>query len=185
MKNFLKVVFLGILGFSLLVFLTIPDRKIGNSILSFEKLPNNFEIVNKAINIKKDEIFKTLPIYLVVLNHDSLAVFKDFKNNLDKNIVFIANISNTPWLIKKSVVESELENMFRNSNTILINDSKGDWIKSLALNDNSMNSYFIYKIELDKKISFISKNSVKMGALQDGISEEEIKEEIERFIKLL
>ncbi|OCL86207.1 hypothetical protein [Arcobacter porcinus] len=184
MKNSLKVVFLGIIGFSLLVFLTIPDRKIENSSLNLENLPKTFELVNKNISIEKNDIFKKLPIYLVVLNHDSLAVFKDFENNLDKNIVFIANISNTPWLIKKSVVEGEIENMFKESKSIVINDSKGNWIESLALNDNSMNSYFIYKIELDNSISFISKNSVKMGALQDGISEEEIKEELEKFRKI-
>lgn len=185
MRNILKVVFLGVVGFTLLVFLTLPEKnRYDTSILTLDNLPNYYELVNGDKFLKKDEMFKELPITIVVLNHDSLAVFKDFENRLGKNIIFVANISNTPWLFKKIAVESELDKMFKYGNNIVINDSKGEFVKALRLNDNSMNSYFIYEIKEDKSIKMSFKNSVKMGALQDGISKEEVERELLKFEKL-
>lgn len=189
MINILKIVFLGVAGFALLVYLTAPkeflEPKNKNIELNYSSLPLYFDIVAGNSNIKKDEIFKDFPIYLVVLNHDSLAVFKDLEKIGDKNIVFVANISNTPWLIKKMAVEGELEKLYKDSKITLINDSNGEFVKALGLKDNSMNSYFVYKINKDLTIDSIFSKKVKMGALQDGISEDEIKVEIIEFLNEL
>ena len=81
MKNILRIVFLGLVGFSLLVYLTVPDftnseKNIEN--ISFSMLPKYFDVVGKNPYTKKEEIFKSdEKIYLIILNHDSLAVFKD------------------------------------------------------------------------------------------------------------
>lgn len=189
MINILKIVFLGVAGFALLVYLTAPkeflEPKNKNIELNYSSLPIYFDIVAGSSNIKKDEIFKDFPIYLVVLNHDSLAVFKDLEKISDKNIVFVANISNTPWLIKKMAVEGELEKLYKDSKITLINDSNGEFVKALGLKDNSMNSYFVYKINKDLTIDSIFSKKVKMSALQDGISEDEIKVEIIEFLNEL
>ena len=189
MINILKIVALGVAGFALLVYLTAPkeflEPKNKNIELNYSSLPIYFDIVSGSSNRKKDEIFKDFPIYLVVLNHDSLAVFKDLEKISDKNIVFVANISNTPWLIKKMAVEGELEKLYKDSKITLINDSNGEFVKALGLKDNSMNSYFVYKINKDLTIDSIFSKKVKMGALQDGISEDEIKVEIIEFLNEL
>lgn len=189
MINILKIVALGVAGFALLVYLTAPkeflEPKNKNIELNYSSLPLYFDIVAGNSNRKKDEIFKDFPIYLVVLNHDSLAVFKDLEKISDKNIVFVANISNTPWLIKKMAVEGELEKLYKDSKITLINDSNGEFVKALGLKDNSMNSYFVYKINKDLTIDSIFSKKVKMGALQDGISEDEIKVEIIEFLNEL
>ncbi|RXJ96675.1 hypothetical protein CRU94_00750 [Arcobacter sp. AHV-9/2010] len=189
MINILKIVALGVAGFALLVYLTAPkeflERKNINVELNYSNLPLYQDIVGGDSNTKKEKIFKDFPIYLVVLNHDSLAVFKDLEKISDKNIVFVANISNTPWLIKKMAVEGELEKLYKDSKISLINDSNGEFVKALGLKDNSMNSYFVYKINKDLTIDYIFSKKVKMGALQDGISEDEIKVEIIEFLNEL
>lgn len=189
MINILKIVALGVAGFALLVYLTAPkeflETKNRDVELNYSSLPIYFDIVGGSSNTKKDEIFKDFPIYLVVLNHDSLAVFKDLEKVDDKNIVFVANISNTPWLIKKVAVDGELEKLYKDSKITLINDSNGEFVKALGLKDNSMNSYFVYKINKDLTIDSIFSKKVKMGALQDGISKDEIKVEIIEFLNAL
>ena len=119
-------------------------------------------MVNGNNYTKKDDFFKNFPIYLIVLNHDTLAVFSElYKKNLNENIVFVANISNTPWLIKQIAVNGELEKMFKDSKINLINDSSGSFSSSLDLNNNSQNEYFVYKIFEDGKITKLFQNSVK------------------------
>ncbi|MDX4058761.1 hypothetical protein Q6A77_08785 [Aliarcobacter skirrowii] len=189
MINILKIVALGVAGFALLVYLTAPkeflETKNKNIELNYSSLPLYLDVIAGNSNTKKEEIFKDFPIYLVVLNHDSLAVFKDLEKISDKNIVFVANISNTPWLIKKMAVEGELEKLYKDSKITLINDSNGEFVKALGLKDNSMNSYFVYKINKDLTIDSVFSKKVKMGALQDGISEDEIKVEIIEFLNEL
>ena len=190
-KNTLKIVFLGIIGFGLLVYLTAPkknniEKKVSNYELNINNLPRIFEVVGVNPYAKFDTVFKSgIEKYLIVLNHDSLALFKDLYKFTDKNIVMIANVSNTPWLIKKIAVNSELENMFKESKIPLINDENGNFVRSLNINDNTQNSYFIYKINIDGSIEFIEKNSVKLGALEKGISDKEIENFMETFSKKL
>lgn len=73
--------------------------------------------------------------------------------------------------------------MFKDSKINLINDSSGNFSNSLDINNNSQNGYFVYKVFEDGKITKIFQNSVKKGALQNGITKEEIETELENFIK--
>ena len=187
MKNIFKVVLLFVVGFGFLIYLTIPsnikEAQTQNE-LEFKNLPAFFDVVNGNNYTKKDDFFKKFPLYLIVLNHDSLAVFSELhKKNINENIVLVANISNTPWLIKQIAVNGELEKMFKNSKINLINDSSGSFSNSLDINNNSQNGYFVYKVFEHGKITKIFQNSVKKGALQNGITKEEIETELENFIK--
>lgn len=178
MKNIFKVVLLFVVGFGFLIYLTIPSNikeDKNQKELEFKNLPAFFDVVNGNNYTKKDDFFKKFPLYLIVLNHDSLAVFSELhKKNINENIVLVANISNTPWLIKQIAVNGELEKMFKNSKINLINDSSGSFSNSLDINNNSQNGYFVYKVFEDGKITKIFQNSVKKGALQNGITKEEI-----------
>ena len=187
MKNIFKVVLLFVVGFGFLIYLTIPsnikEAQTQNE-LEFKNLPAFFDVVNGNNYTKKDDFFKKFPLYLIVLNHDSLAVFSELhKKNINENIVLVANISNTPWLIKQIAVNGELEKIFKDSKINLINDSSGSFSNSLDINNNSQNGYFVYKVFEDGKITKIFQNSVKKGALQNGIDKEEIETELENFIK--
>ena len=187
MKNIFKIVLLFVIGFGFLIYLTIPSNikeDKNQKELEFKNLPAFFDVVNGNNYTKKDDFFKKFPFYLIVLNHDSLAVFSElYKKNINENIVLVANISNTPWLIKQIAVNGELEKMFKNSKINLINDSSGSFSNSLDINNNSQNGYFVYKVFEDGKITKIFQNSVKKGALQNGITKEEIETELENFIK--
>ncbi|MGJ0290369.1 hypothetical protein NG749_08480 [Aliarcobacter cryaerophilus] len=187
MKNIFKIVLLFVIGFGFLIYLTIPsnikEAQTQNE-LEFKNLPAFFDVVNGNNYTKKDDFFKKFPLYLIVLNHDSLAVFSELhKKNINENIVLVANISNTPWLIKQIAVNGELEKIFKDSKINLINDSSGSFSNSLDINNNSQNGYFVYKVFEDGKITKIFQNSVKKGALQNGITKEEIETELENFIK--
>lgn len=186
MKNIFKIVLLFVVGFGFLIYLTIPsnikEAQTQNE-LEFKNLPAFFDVVNGNNYTKKDDFFKKFPLYLIVLNHDSLAVFSELhKKNINENIVLVANISNTPWLIKQIAVNGELEKIFKDSKINLINDSSGSFSNSLDINNNSQNGYFVYKVFEDGKITKIFQNSVKKGALQNGITKEEIETELENFI---
>lgn len=122
--------------------------------------------------------------YIVVLNHDSLALFQDLYKYTDKNIVLIANISNTPWIIKELAVNEKLEEMYKNSSIPLINDSKGIFINSLGLNDNTQNKYFIYKLNIDGTIIKTNEGLVELNILEKGISIENSKKSLEEIAKL-
>ncbi|MCT7540535.1 hypothetical protein [Aliarcobacter cryaerophilus] len=187
MKNIFKIVLLFVIGFGFLIYLTIPSNikeDKNQKELEFKNLPAFFDVVNGNNYTKKDDFFKKFPLYLIVLNHDSLAVFSELhKKNINENIVLVANISNTPWLIKQIAVNGELEKIFKDSKINLINDSSGSFSNSLDINNNSQNGYFVYKVFEDGKITKIFQNSVKKGALQNGIIKEEIETELENFIK--
>ena len=187
MKNIFKIVLLFVIGFGFLIYLTIPSNikeDKNQKELEFKNLPAFFDVVNGNNYTKKDDFFKKFPLYLIVLNHDSLAVFSELhKKNINENIVLVANISNTPWLIKQIAVNGELEKIFKDSKINLINDSSGSFSNSLDINNNSQNGYFVYKVFEDGKITKIFQNSVKKGALQNGIDKEEIETELENFIK--
>lgn len=192
MRNILRVVVLGVVGFSLLVYLTLPknildDKKNSeNKELSVELLPKSFDIVGKNPYTKKEDLFsKSEEKFIIVLNHDSLAVFKDFYKKIPKtNIILVANISDTPWLIKQMVVDGELEKMYKESKLLLINDSNGSLVNALALKDSKQNRYFVYKLSSNGSIKQIFKGSVKEGAMQDGISADEIDKSLNEVVNI-
>ena len=189
-KNSLKIVILGIIGFALLVYLTAPENpnnkvKIEKSILNIDSLPKYYEIV-RTDSFPKFEMFfqKGVEKYLVVLNHDSLALFKDLYKYTNKDIVLIANISNTPWIIKQLAVNEKLEGMYKESKIPLISDSNGMFMNSLGLNDDTQNKYFIYKLNTDGTIVKINEGFVELNILEKGISEELSKKSLEEIKKL-
>ena len=94
----------------------------------------------------------------------------------------IANISNTPWLIKNIAVDKELENLYSQSTIALINDSKGSFRRFFQVLDDAQNKYIVYKVLENSKIEKFYEGSVKKGALQDGISQEEQTKNIEEFL---
>ena len=191
MKNTIKIVLLGVIGFSLLVYLTVPKNLGNNSSeqnmnLTINSLPRFFDIVGGNPYTKFEEHFRSgEEKYIIFLNHDALAVFKDLYKKTNKNIVFVANISNTPWLIKQIAVNGELEKMYKNSKIALINDSDGMFVNSLGLNDNQQNKYFIYKLNSDETITKIKESTVKLGALEKGLTPDELESTLNEIVKNL
>ena len=96
MKNVLKIVFLGVIGFALLVYLTAPknmDQSTqlddSNSAVTIDSIPRYFELIGKSPYTKFETLFQEgTEKYIVVLNHDSLAVFKDLYKKIDKENPF-------------------------------------------------------------------------------------------------
>ena len=191
-KNSLKIVILGIIGFALLVYLTAPKNpnsvevnQNSKNVLNIDYIPRYFEVAGKSSYVQFETFFqKGVEKYIIVLNHDSLALFKDLYKYTNKNIVLVANISNTPWLIKKFAVNGKLDEMYKSSTIPLINDSTGSFINSLALNDNTQNKYFIYKINIDGTIVKVNEGLVELNILEKGISEEYSKNSLERIAKV-
>jgi hypothetical protein len=182
LKNILKIVFLSIVGFSFLIYFTIPENKSEKNIRleqKVENLPKNFEVYGD--NIAKESIFSKNS-YIVLLNHDSLAVFKDLYKKTNKNIILIANVSNTPWIIKNIAVNSELQKLYKDSKIGLINDENGYFRRFFDIKNDEQNIYFVYKIEDDLSIKEIVKAYVKKGALQNGVLDTEIDKSLEDFL---
>ncbi len=189
MKNIVKIVILGIVGFGILVYLTAPknvNRINENQNMTIESIPRYFDVLGKNPYTKMQDLFKEgEEKYLVVLNHDSLAVFKELYKKIDKNnIVLIANISNTPWIIKQIAVNGELEKMYKDSKIPLINDSDGAFINMLGINDNKQNKYFVYKLFANGEIRKTFEGSVKEGALEKGLSNDELEKSLNEIKKI-
>ena len=192
MKNVLKIVFLGVIGFALLVYLTAPknmDQSTqldgSNSAVTIDSIPRYFELIGKSPYTKFETLFQEgAEKYIVVLNHDSLAVFKDLYKKTDKNIVLIANISNTPWIIKQIAVNGELEKMYKDSKIPLINDDSGSFIRALKINNNKQNQYFVFKLNTDGSIIKVTEGLEKQGALEKGLSNEELEKSLNEIVKI-
>ena len=192
MKNVLKIVFLGVIGFALLVYLTAPknmDQSTqlddSNDAVTIDSIPRYFELIGKSPYTKFETLFQEgTEKYIVVLNHDSLAVFKDLYKKIDKNIVLIANISNTPWIIKQIAVNGELEKMYKDSNIPLINDDSGSFVRALKINNNKQNQYFVFKLNTDGTIVKVTEGLVKLGALEKGLSNEELEKNLNEIVKI-
>ena len=194
MKSTLKIVFLAIVGFGILVYLTAPENKTNNVAsknddniqLSIDLIPRFFEVVGKSEYTKFETLFqKDVEKHIIVLNHDALVVFKDLYKKTDKSIVLIANISNTPWLVKKLAVNDELEKMYKESTIPLINDNSGSFTKILSINSTKQNQYFVYKLNTDGKITKITEGFVKEGALEKGLTNKELENNLNDLIKIL
>ena len=192
MKNVLKIVFLGVIGFALLVYLTAPknmDQSTqlddSNSAITIDSIPRYFELIGKSPYTKFETLFQEgAEKYIVVLNHDSLAVFKDLYKKTDKNIVLIANISNTPWIIKQIAVNGELEKMYKDSKIPLINDDNGFFVKTLKIDNNKQNQYFVFKLNTDGTIEKVTEGLVKQGALEKGLTNDELEKSLNEIVKI-
>ncbi len=193
MANVLKIVFLGIIGFGLLIYLTAPEQpstnksKIVNKSvkITLSTLPNYFEIIGGGY-MRKQELFKgNEESFIVVLNHDSLSLVKSLNKSLNKKMILVANISNTPWFIKKLAVNGKLEELNINSKIPFINDGSGELINALNLNDDTQNKYFIYKVSKDNSIIKVLESTIKEGALENGLSDLEIQNYVSLLLKQL
>ena len=192
MANILKIVFLAIIGFGLLVYLTAPekpniDKKIDKNLkISTSLFPSHFEVIGVGGYMKKDELFKNANRkYIVVLNHDALSLVEPLKTINRKDIVIVENISKTPWFIKKLAVDGKLEELNTNSNIPMINDTSGNFAKLLNITDDSQIKYFVFKIEDDNSIIKLQESEVKKGALEFGINKEEASKYITTLISFL
>ena len=181
MMNVLKIVFLGVLGFGILVYFTAPEQETSsddlnskNSKITLETLPKFYEIIGAHAYTKKADLFaKNSEKYIIVLNHDALSLVEPLKTIKRTDIVLVANISKTPWFIKKLAVNGKLAELNQNSSVPMINDTSGELIKSLKVFDDTQTKYFIFKVNKDASISKIEELEVKKGALEFGITKEE------------
>ena len=192
MKNILKIVFLAIVGFGFLVYFTAPkdmpkkvEKNDDNKTLSIDFIPRYFELVGNSPYTKFETLFeKGVEKYIIVLNHDSLGLFKDLYKYTDKNIFLIANISNTPWLIKQLAVNGKLEKMYKDSKIPLINDDNGFFVKTLKIDNNKQNQYFVFKLNTDGTIEKVTEGLVKQGALEKGLTNDELEKSLNEIVKI-
>jgi len=154
--------------------------------LSTSLFPSHFEVIGVGGYVKKNDLFnKEEEKYIIVLNHDALSLVESLKLNKRKDIILVANISKTPWFIKKLAVNSKLEELNQGSNMPMINDTSGEMIKALNLYDNTQTKYFVYKVNFDNSIIKLAQSNVKEGALENGLSKEEIDKEITTLLSYL
>ncbi|MGA1931310.1 hypothetical protein ACH5BF_01100 [Arcobacter sp. YIC-464] len=179
-KNVLKIVFLGIVGFGGLVYLTAPEDRVVSKeqkrqvLNNLAYLPTHFELIGEGNYFRKEVLFpKAEEKTIIVLNHDALIVFNELDKYTNKDILLVANISSTPWLIKKLAVDGKLEELYSNTKNKLINDSSGAVVRVLGLNNIIQNKYFVYQVKTDGSINKSFEGDVKLDALQKGISVEE------------
>lgn len=189
-KNILKIVFLGIVGFVGLVYMTAPEemlkpKKIDeNRALSWNYLPSHYEEIGNSFYTKK-QVLLDKETYLVVLNHDAFAVFNELYKYTNKNILLIANVSKTPWFIKKLAVDGKLEELYENSKIKIVNDSSGEFVRALKINNIQQNRYFIFKLNKNKTIEKVAEGDVTLNALEKGLSKEDLLKDINKFIELI
>lgn len=194
MSNLLKVVFLALVGFGLLVFLTaekpkqiVADDNVVN-IVKHSSLPNEYEIVGKDEKVKKEVLFKKGQKTLIIVgNHDSLSIVKELPKlfKLDIPYVMVANISAAPWFVKKMFIPGKLEELNKDSKIPMIFDFDGNMTKILNVNDNSKIRYFSFILSKEGLISKVYEGKVKEGALDGSMSESEKKASLEPLVKLL
>jgi len=194
LKNILKIVFLGIVGFGLLTYLTAEEPKnmkkssVTNGELNVVNIPKSLELVGSEKLVSSDELFKKgEKTLLIVGNHDSLSVVKDLKKYFEINMpyVMVANISNAPWFIKKWAIPGKLEELNKDSNVPMIYDYDGSMVNSLNQLDTTKTAYFAYMIDENGNISNIYNGKVKEDAMEGSMTEEEKKASLEPLVNLL
>lgn len=194
MANLFKVVFLGLVGFALLVYFTAeePKQVVANenvvNIVKYDSLPSIFEIVGKENIVKKEELFKKGEDTLIVVgNHDSLAVVKELPKHfkLDLPYVMVANISAAPWFVKKMFIPGKLEELNQDSNIPMIYDFEGNMVNVLNVTDSSKTKFVAFMLSKDGAISKIYEGEVKEGALDGTMNEEEKKKALSPLFKSL
>ncbi|RXJ97346.1 hypothetical protein CRV00_00470 [Malaciobacter molluscorum] len=193
LKNVLKLVVLGIIAFAAIVYFTanepVTKVNVDTSSIKLSNLPASFEIVGKDKNVSKDSLFKMGSKTLIIVgNHDSLSVVKDLPKFYDLKIpyVMVANISAAPWFVKKMFIPSKLEELNKGSNIPMIYDFDGNMVNALGVTDNAKTSYIAYLVDENGNISKIAKGSVKEGALDGSMNDEEKKESLlplEKYLK--
>ncbi len=194
MANLLKVVFLGLFGFALLVYFTaekpkqiVADDNVVN-IVKYNALPSLFELVGKDDKVKKEDLLKEGEKTLIVVgNHDSLSVVKELPKYFDLKIpyVMVANISSAPWFVKKMFIPGKLEELNEGSNIPMIYDFDGDMVNTLHVVDNAKTKFVAFLLSDDGVISKLYEGNVKEGALDGSMNEEEKKKVLSPLYNLL
>jgi len=157
----------------------VKTTKVSTVKLSLNYFPNSISVVGKKDLVKKNQLFSvSSDTLLIVGNHDSMSVIKDLKKHFDIKIpyVMVANISNAPWFIKKWAIPDKLEELTQNIASPMIFDEDGLVVRSLALNNTEATKYFVYIVSANGDIANVYTGSVKKGALEYGITDEETKE---------
>ncbi len=184
MVNLLKIIFLGLVGFSILLFFTAEKPKQIDvkdnivDIIKYDALPKTYELVGEKNTISKESLFnKNKKTLIIVGNHDSLAVVKDFSKyfKLELPYVLVANVSSAPWFVKKMFILNKLEELNQGTDVPMIYDFDGDMVSALKVQDNSNTSFLAYLLTEDGIISEIYHGSVKEGALDGSMNEAEKK----------
>ena len=193
-KNILKIVVLGILGFSALVYFTAskPNAMVANDVngttLSKEALPQNFELVGTEGLVAKEELFKdNLASLIVVGNHDSLAVVKELNRFFELKIpvVMVANISSAPWFVKKMFIPGKLEELNQGSTIPMIYDFDGFTIQALGVTNNEKKAFIAYLLDERGNINKLFEGKVKEGALDGSMNEEEKKAALLPLVEII
>lgn len=193
-KNILKIVVLGILGFSALVYFTAskPNAMVANDVngtaLSKEALPQNFELVGTEGLVAKGELFKdNLASLIVVGNHDSLAVVKELNRFFELKIpvVMVANISSAPWFVKKMFIPGKLEELNQGSTIPMIYDFDGFTVQALGVTNNEKTAFIAYLLDERGNINKLFEGKVKEGALDGSMNEEEKKEALLPLVEII
>ena len=193
-KNILKIVVLGILGFSALVYFTAskPNAMVANDVngttLSKEALPQNFELVGTEGLVAKEELFKdNLASLIVVGNHDSLAVVKELNRFFELKIpvVMVANISSAPWFVKKMFIPGKLEELNQESTIPMIYDFDGFTVQALGVTNNEKTAFIAYLLDEKGNINKLFEGKVKEGALDGSMNEEEKKAALLPLVEII
>lgn len=156
--------------------------------LTIKYFPNSIQVISEDKLIKKEELFKNnTKTLLIVGNHDSMAVIKDLKKYFEIKIpyVMVANISSAPWFIKKWAIPGKLKELTQGINDPMIYDEEGFIARALNLYDTQATKYFVYMIESNGDIKNVYTGSVKEGAMEKGISEDEIKKALSPILNYL
>ncbi|AXH09961.1 hypothetical protein CP960_00035 [Malaciobacter halophilus] len=193
MKNVLKIVILGVIGFGFLVYATAEKpaqvkQVLEQSSLKLSDLPEKFEIVGKDDEVLKADLFeKGAKSLIVVGNHDSLAVVRELPKFYEMTIpyVMVANISSAPWFVKKMFIPGKLEELVEKRDTPMIYDFDGDMVKALGVTDNAKTTYVAYLVNENGSISKILKGNVKEGALDGSMTQDEMKKALEPLANYL
>lgn len=193
-KNILKIVVLGILGFSALVYFTAskPNAMVANDVngttLSKEALPQNFELVGTEGLVAKEELFNdNLASLIVVGNHDSLAVVKELNRFFELKIpvVMVANISSAPWFVKKMFIPGKLEELNQGSTIPMIYDFDGFTVQALGVTNNEKTAFIAYLLDEKGNINKLFEGKVKEGALDSSMNEEEKKAALLPLVEII
>ncbi len=193
-KNILKIVVLGILGFSALVYFTAskPNAMVANDVngttLSKEALPQNFELVGTEGLVAKEELFKdNIASLIVVGNHDSLAVVKELNRFFELKIpvVMVANISSAPWFVKKMFIPGKLEELNQGSTIPMIYDFDGFTVQALGVTNNEKTAFIAYLLDEKGNINKLFEGKVKEGALDGSMNEEEKKAALLPLVEII
>ncbi len=190
-KNIIIIVLISTLAIVGLTYLVAPKPESNEQkkeiALDIRYLPNQYKIIGDDKIYSKVEIFNKKENYIIVGNHESLAVLNDLNTYIktDKNIIVVANISSLPLVLKKFAIEPTLEKFVDGRDIKMVSDSSGEIIHSLAFTDQSPISYTLYKINKGGVIEKLFRGNVKAGALDGKMSEEEKKEALSPIIQYL